>query len=81
MATRKRKRRTGRIRAENAPPGAEPTKPVAFRLPPSLATQATKAARKVGLSRNKYVETVLRAAVEHDTVKPATAEVQHDLFG
>ena len=61
--------------------GFEPTQPVAFRLPPSLATRATQAAARVGLSRNKFVETVLRAAVENDAVKPATAEVQYDLFG
>jgi predicted HicB family RNase H-like nuclease len=65
----------------NRPAGFEPTEPVAFRLPPSLAARATQAARAVGLSRNKFVETVLRAAVENDAVKPATAEVQYDLFG
>jgi predicted HicB family RNase H-like nuclease len=77
----RKKSKSRRIRAGNNPPGAEPTQPVAFRLPPSLATRATQAARRVGLSRNKFVETILRAAVENEAVKPATAEFQHDLFG
>lgn len=67
-------------RAGGRPPLGDKTKPVAFRLPPALTDRVTEAAAREGLSRNKYVELVLRR-VAGETPPTATKEVQYDLFG
>lgn len=66
-------------RAGGRPPLGDKTKPVAFRLPPALTDRVTEAAAREGLSRNKYVELVLRrvAGEERAAVLPSP---QLDLF-
>jgi hypothetical protein len=73
------KRRRGRPAAVR--PGNETTQPVAFRLPPSLTARTTAAAVAQGISRNKFVEIVLRRAVGEAPATPASSSPQFDLFG
>ena len=69
------------VRKRGRPPIGELTQPVAFRLPPSLAALATQAALKQGLSRNKFVEGLLRQAVADELKAPAPSPKPFDLFG